>query len=1263
MNNQQTFFVFVAMPVEEDAVRSVLSAAGGELSSDATGWEFEIAGHRPFLIVLVRVGQGITQALNAIKGQLAARPCRAAFFVGTAGGVKDVELMDVVVASSIVYPGPEKHSSDGPRYDFSLINSDTSLVEAATAISTAEWSKYLPSDISERPRREAQSGQILSSNVLFEDATSPIMVTARSAFRGLLAVEMEGYALLLASKDAESPVPSLVLRGISDLISNHAAFENDRRQKVASSFAAALAFSLVRRLTSYDNDGSTALGAVVLRMTKRSSSRTEADLQADVRQTLLHGELRLNEDHLNVSLETPIGGGRRIDVEAGYTVIECKKDLRTTGVKSKAIDQLAGYMNARETESGREYNGVLTDGVDWHLFMLRDGQAEEISHFAVDPSAPDVEGLKVWLEGVLATQTEIPPTPVEIQNRLGAASPSYALAKSQLSALYERCSRDPEVGVKRMLWARLLTTAFGSAFEDGDSLFIEHTYLVIVAELIAHEVVGLDVRDESVAVADLLSGEYFSRSGITGVVENDFFDWVVLAPGGERFVREMTRRIARFAWSGDIEHDVLKFLYESVVSSEERHSLGEYYTPDWLAEAIVDEIVTEPLKQRVFDPACGSGTFLFAAVRNVLRAADAAGMPNDEAVELVVNKVYGSDVHPVAVTLARVTYLLAIGLDRLHGDRGTIRIPVSVGDSLQWNQADADLFTGGDLVVRTLDGEELFASELRWPYSVAAGDQKFDELVTELADKATARERGKKPLGIAAILNRYGLLGDDRITVDQTYLTMCRLHDERRNHIWGYYVRNLARPFWLSLPENRPDVLVGNPPWLSYRYMTADMKERFRDDARARNLWAGSAVATSQDLSAYFVARTAELYLKEGGQFGFVMPLAALTRPHFEGFRKGLLDAPTQENRIAFDKPWDIRGVRPHVFPMPASVVYGTKAPYPKALEAIAETWSGLLPNNGHANWDTSKAALSSSDSVVVRPSGVMASPYGSSFKQGATIVPRTLLTVRTLAPSHLGQVRGIKRIQSLLSSDDKAPWKFLEAREGEVEERFIFPLHYGKTLAPFRTLTPLQTAIPWDGDQMLEAGSENLESFPKFAKWWGDADRLWRENGKNKMTLTERADYQRTLSNQFPPAPHRVVYNRSGTRLTAAYIPEPNAIIDTKLYWGTVRSRAEADYLCAVLNSRAMTDLVNPVQSTGNFGPRDFYGLPFEFPIPLFDGTLKVHALLSQLGADAAIVAQDVKMKDNVTFQAARKAINAALDAVGLSETADSLVKELLIY
>lgn len=1004
--------------------------------------------------------------------------------------------------------------------------------------------------------------------------------------------------------------------------------------------------------------------AVVLRMAERRATRTEADLQSDVRLLLLLGDLNLEDGDLEVSLEAQAGDGKRIDVEAGFTVIECKKNLKPGRQMAKDVEQLADYLRRRTEQTGQRYVGVLTDGADWHLYLLEpSGLATEVSHFKVSVTDPDVDGLRVWIEGVLATRQHIKPSPLEIRRRLGAGTSSFALDRKSLAALYGNCRTNPEVQVKRMLWARLLTTAFGSHFQDDDELFLEHTYLVVVAELIAHVVIGLDIREtrEETSASSLLSGEFFAQARISGVVEADFFDWVAKAPGGEQFVRDLARRIARFDWAG-VEHDVLKILYESVIGAEQRKNLGEYYTPDWLAERIVADTVQEPLNERVLDPSCGSGTFLFYAIKRYLAAADAAGLPNAEAVAGVCRSVYGVDVHPVAVTLARVTYLLAIGLDRLQ-DRGEIGIPVNIGDSLQWGQ-DKNLLTDGGLVVYTTDGAELFASELRWPASVATDASVFDQLVSDLADRAVAREPGARPLlPITAILNRYKVSGDeDRKVIETTYRVLCGLHDQGRNHIWGYYVRNLARPYWLSQPENRPTVLVGNPPWLSYRYMTAEMKERFREDSQDFGIWAGAEVATSQDLSGYFVARCVQLYLNKGGRFGFVMPLAAISRPHFDAWRKGAYTSLEEATNVAFGEPWDISAVKPLVFPMPASVVFGERAGNAKRMGDQGLTWSGSLPAGGNIVWPVAEKHLGTAPKVIARPTGALTSPYGLKFRQGAAIVPRALVTVEEVPAGPLGVPQGKVRVRTVKSVQDKKPWNGLPTREGIVEKEFVRPLHLGTTLLPFRCLPPSKTLIPVVNGKVTELGDPGLEAAPAMAQWWAETDRIWRLHSTGSMSLAASVDYQGKLRAQFPMPAHRVVYNRSGTRLVAAYVPETDAVIDTKLYWGAVSGHAEADYLCAVFNSRKMTELVNPVQSQGHFGPRDFYSLPFEFPIPLYDPADETHAALSNLGRRSAEIASTVDLGQTTGFQQARKRISEVLGSHGLAEEADQLVTELLL-
>jgi SAM-dependent methyltransferase len=890
------------------------------------------------------------------------------------------------------------------------------------------------------------------------------------------------------------------------------------------------------------------LAALARRLATRSP-QAEANKQADIHALLLYGGLNLGEGDLDiVELEAQVGGGRRIDIEVGLTAIEVKRDLRSAGVREAAEEQLYGYVRSRTDALAQRYSGILTDGTEWHLYHLADDRLDEVSCFELLPASPDVEALSVWLEGALATVEAIAPTPREIGRRLGAGSSAHALATAELELLYTKNRDRPTVQLKRELWARLLRVAFGTNFQDDDRLFIDHTLLVVSAEVIAHAVVGIDPA--TLPAASLLSGQQFAQAGISGVIEEDFFDWVVEVPEGAAFVAGLARRLTRFAWE-DVEHDVMKVLYESIIATDWRHRLGEYYTPDWLAACMVAEMVDDPLAQRVLDPACGSGTFLFHAVRHYLQAAAAAGASEAEAITGATTHVYGIDVHPVAITLARLTYLLAIGRERLRSPgRPDIHVPVYLGDSVQWRAPQVNLWSQHGLVVEIDDSLELWAGRLEFPVRLLDDAGRFDQLVEELAARAANREAGSPPPSLAAIFSRYAVHPDDQVTLESTFATMCRLNDEDRNHVWSFYVRNLARPLWLSREENRVDRIVGNPPWLSYRFMPLETQVAFRQMSEERGLWAGATVATHQDLSGLFLVRAAELYLKHGGRFSLVMPLAALSRRQFAGLRSGHYSTTSSDLDVAFDTPWDLHAVKPNLFRVPPCVLHGSRATPASALPTAAERWSGRLAGRD-ISWQDAAPDISRVPSDVAIAGGAAASPYHARFSQGATLVPRFLLMVEDVPASPLGVAAGRRAVRSRRTANEKPPWKQLPALQGAVESEFVRPVHLGATLLPFRLLEPWLSVVPWDGKGLLEGASPRLELYPGLADWWTRAEGVWDANkGESRITLLERCDFRRGLSQQLPTPQHRILYTKGGQYLAAARLDDPKVVLDHKLYW-----------------------------------------------------------------------------------------------------------------
>ncbi|MEO0608417.1 MAG: hypothetical protein AAFY82_09315, partial [Pseudomonadota bacterium] len=85
------------------------------------------------------------------------------------------------------------------------------------------------------------------------------------------------------------------------------------------------------------------LSKIFHRLVETDKRRSEADIQAEVRQFILSAPFQLDDEDLeDVKLESPLGDRRRIDVEVGATVIEVKRDLGPKKVKLDAIEQLKG---------------------------------------------------------------------------------------------------------------------------------------------------------------------------------------------------------------------------------------------------------------------------------------------------------------------------------------------------------------------------------------------------------------------------------------------------------------------------------------------------------------------------------------------------------------------------------------------------------------------------------------------------------------------------------------------------------------------------------------------------------------------------------------------------------------------------------------------------------------------------------------------------------------------------------------------------------
>ena len=169
---------------------------------------------------------------------------------------------------------------------------------------------------------------------------------------------------------------------------------------------------------------------------------------------------------------------------------------------------------------------------------------------------------------------------------------------------------------------------------------------------------------------------------------------------------------------------------------------------------------------------------------------------------------------------------------------------------------------------------------------------------------------------------------------------MASLIRAKRDTVWGFILKNYYRP--VSLKERKFDCIAGNPPWLSYRYVKSVDYQKFLKDliVQQYHLLDSDKVElmTQLELASLFLVRCADLYLRDGGRIGFVLPRSLFVADQHSNFRTGKYEGPV----LGLGRILDLEEVEP-LFNVPSCVLIamkGAQTEYPVPTTFI----SGKLP-------------------------------------------------------------------------------------------------------------------------------------------------------------------------------------------------------------------------------------------------------------------------------------------------------------------------------
>jgi hypothetical protein len=515
---------------------------------------------------------------------------------------------------------------------------------------------------------------------------------------------------------------------------------------------------------------------------------------------------------------------------------------------------------------------------------------------------------------------------------------------------------------------------------------------------------------------------------------------------------------------------------------------------------------------------------------------------------------------------------------------------------------------------------------------------------------------------------------------------LAQLIREKKNSIWSFIIRNSYRPAML---KGHFDFVIGNPPWLSYRFISdPDYQEEVKRRAvqEYRIAPQSQKLFTQMELATVFLAHCMATFANSTARLAFVMPRAVLSADQHQNLIRRRYSPAA---RLRLTGYWDLWDVAP-LFNVPACVLFASRSNLIGSADdhlPVLE-WSGKLPNRD-VDWETAKPRLKAelaegkviylgTRAALSTGAGADApskpSTYQKVFKQGATIVPRSIYFVR------VSDLAGPVDPESLYWAETD-PEQALQAKKpyndikmsGLVEGRFIYTTAIARHLVPFALMTPVTVVLPLELQEgvltVVEAEALTKSGYREFGKWMQTAEGLWntrRQDKAGKQTLYQRLDYQKELTRQRLDQRYLVLYNHSGMNVSATFFDRGLVatpfVVDVKLYWAAFNTRQEADYVAAILNSPTANLVIKPFQSAGLLGERDIHKKLLDLPIPIFDPANPTHHAIAQLGAAAWSVAKqsmaskDFPAKGSIARQRAfvRKNLKAELDEI------DELVKGL---
>ena len=743
--------------------------------------------------------------------------------------------------------------------------------------------------------------------------------------------------------------------------------------------------------------------------------------------------------------------------------------------------------------------------------------------------------------------------------------------------------------------------------------FAVHTYYALLMKFLAVELASLQggalvgsfvaalpaatEKQLRCELTNLENGGTFALLGINNFLEGDFFGWYLdvwdaqLPESSELSgssiadsIRALARALADFepatsTLEPEQTRDLLKKLYQYLVPRKLRHDLGEYYTPDWLAERLLNQVgyKGEPDK-RLIDPGSGSGTFLILALRRLRQYAADHLIPPADVLDAALKNIVGFDLNPLSVIAARTNYLLALG-DLLRYRRGAVDLPVYMCDSILTPTERADMF-GKSYRLRTVVGDFEIPSE-----TVTSGEMgDLSALLETCVRDEYAPEgflaRARRELSTSQPMTETAL--------EALYRRFLTLEQEGQDGLWARLIKNAFAPVLVG----EFDFVVGNPPWVNWESLSGEYREA------TRRLWVDYGLFSlkghaarlgggKKDLAMLFAYASIDHYLRKGGKLGFVITQTVFkTKGAGDGFRRFRLGEKGDYLRVLHVddmsrlQPFEgatnrtsvmvcQRGQKPR-YPIPYTFwdrgTGSARVDIDKPLdEVMGETTRANLwaqPVDGKtptSPWMTARKAALKALQKVIGPAAYQARAGSCTWANG-------VYWVRILGRRPDGLV--------LIDNLEDVGKRKIASEQAAVEPNLVYPLLRGREVSRWQVNSSAYILVVQDPETRkgYEESKMRIE-YPHLYGYLKRFENILRGRSGMKRYFDPAKDPFYSMYNVAPYtfAPYKVVWREQASMFTVAVVSsKENKVIvpDHKLMLVPFEDEQEAHFVCGALAS-----------------------------------------------------------------------------------------------